>query len=303
MKKNTLSNKDRRVFLKSLALMPVAGSFAGSGEARATTGVLAKLVDTTKCIGALRCKSACDSWNRLPAERTTELTGRTFMVVKRISQVRNREKISFLKWQCQHCQNPACARVCPTKAIRKFDQGAVVIVEDKCIACGSCHLACPFDVPKFDFDMGVTRKCHLCFNRYTGLRYHGLKSRTWSKPACVGSCPVSALDFGPREDMIRKARARIRDVGGYLYGVTEAGGTDVLTILREEPGKMGMVAPPAELYYHPAHSFMSDVAKPLIVIALGLSGLTVAGMLAQEIATSLREDSDDDQNDDQKKEG
>lgn len=299
MKKNILSNKDRRRFLKSLALMPVAGSFLGSGEARATTRVLAKLVDTTKCIGALRCKSACDNWNRLPAERTTELTGRTFMVVKRISQARNRDKISFLKWQCQHCQVPACARVCPTRAIEKLANGAVVIFEDRCIACGSCHAACPFDVPKFDFDMGVTRKCHLCFNRYTGLQYHGLKARTWSKPACVTSCPVSALDFGSREDMIRKARTRIRDVGGYLYGETEAGGTDVLTILPEKPKEMGMVSPPAELYFHPAHNFMADVAKPLIVIALGLSGLTVAGMLAQEIATTLREDSDDDQ----KKEG
>ena len=294
MKKNTLGHIDRRIFLKSLALIPVTGSILGSGEALATSGVFAKLVDTTKCIGALRCKSACDSWNRLPAERTTELTGRTFMVVKRISQARNREKISFLKWQCQHCRNPACARVCPTKAIRKLDSGAVVIFEDKCIACKSCHLACPFDVPKLDFDTGVTRKCHLCFNRYTGLVYHGVKARTWSKPACVGSCPVSALDFGPREDMIRKARARIGDVGGYLYGITEAGGTDVLTILPEEPKEMGMVTPPDELYYHPAHIFMSDLAKPLILLALGLSGVAVAGMLAQEITTSLRQDSDDD---------
>jgi len=295
MKTEELKNKGRRRFLKSLALAPVAGAALAGAPARASSGdEYAKLVDSSKCIGCLRCVSSCNRWNELPAENTFELTGRTFMVVNKKAPLRNRNMGRFVKWQCQHCREPACVRVCPTKAIRKFPEGAVVIMENECIACQSCHLACPFDVPRLDFQMGVTRKCHLCYNRYTGTAYHGKVARTWSKPSCVGNCPVSALDFGPRDRMIRKAEARIREVGGYLHGITEAGGTNVLTILPADTKAMGMADPPDKFYYHTAHRFMSDLAKPLIVIALGLSGVTVAGMLAKEIATAVRGEESED---------
>ena len=140
MKTEELKSRGRRRFLKSLALAPVAGAALGGAVARASGGEFAKLVDSSKCIGCLRCVSSCNRWNDLPAENTWELTGRTFTVVNKKAPLRKQNQGRFVKWQCQHCREPACARACPTKAIKKFPEGAVVIMEN---AVSYTHLTLP----------------------------------------------------------------------------------------------------------------------------------------------------------------
>lgn len=222
------------------------------------------LVDTTKCVGCRGCQTACKRWNELSAEKTVfsgewtnppDLTGQTWTVVFFREMAGDGEvEWKFVKWQCLHCYEPSCAVVCPTKAIQKTEEGAVVIDTTRCIGCRYCINACPFHIVRFDRrgteevagvklggvnigdteggggSVGVARKCHMCFNRIAQGR----------KPACVETCPVEALEFGERSEVLQKARARAAQVKGYVYGEKEAGGTDVLYILDMSPQKLGL---------------------------------------------------------------
>ncbi|MBI5389738.1 4Fe-4S dicluster domain-containing protein [Candidatus Woesearchaeota archaeon] len=158
--------------------------------------------------------------------RTLDLEGTTWTAVNLDAPKRSVDNYFFVPWQCQHCIRPACAAVCPVSAIEKKPTGAVVIDENKCIGCRYCYQACPFKVPRFDFEKRITRKCHMCYK--------------WlpAKPACVTVCPVFAKDFGRREILVERARARADEISGYVHGIKEAGGTDVLTILPAEPAKL-----------------------------------------------------------------
>jgi formate dehydrogenase iron-sulfur subunit len=128
-------------------------------------------------------------------------------------------------------------------AIKKLSHGPVVINEKKCIGCRYCFQACPWKVPQFDFDRRVTRKCHLCYNRFP-LNY--------KKPACVAACPVGALAFDYKHQVIREAHRRVERLKtpSYIMGLTEAGGTDLITILPAEPKDLGLIAAPKKVINH-----------------------------------------------------
>ena len=101
---------------------------------------------------------------------------------------------------CNHCSEPACIPVCPVKAISKEDKyGAVRVDSSKCISCGACRAACPWDAPQYYKDLNAEgprppmTKCDLCYDRLE----KGLK------PACVASCPGRALELLPVEEILR----------------------------------------------------------------------------------------------------
>jgi formate dehydrogenase iron-sulfur subunit len=96
-------------------------------------------------------------------------------------------------------------------------------------------------VPRFDFKKRVTRKCTLCYDRTPLLNY--------MKPACVAACPVGALAFDYRKEIIKEAQRRVEQRKGstYLMGLTEAGGTDLLTILPTRPQDLGLVVAPPKV--------------------------------------------------------
>jgi len=127
----------------------------------------------------------------------------------------------FVKKQCMHCWQPACANACLTKAMLKTKDGPVIWREDKCMGCRFCMLSCPFYIPKFEYDKAVPRimKCHLCFERLND----------GDEPACVEVCPEEAIVFGKRRDLLDEARTRIyTEPDKYvhsIYGEHEAGGT------------------------------------------------------------------------------
>ena len=120
-----------------------------------------------------------------------------------------------------HCNQPACASACLTKAMLKTEEGPVIWREPKRMGCRFCMVSCPFDIPKFEYDnpMPKIQKCTLCWDR--------LQER--KQPACVEACPAEALMFGKRRELIEEARRRIaqnpNDYVHHLYGEHEAEGT------------------------------------------------------------------------------
>ncbi len=245
MKKKSFIN--RRQFIKTMAGLSIAPTICLTRTAGADINQFGKLADTFTCIGCKRCMSACKRWNSLKVERdelvsdkNTDLNANNWVVVNLRSDKKNKTQRNYMHWACQHCLEPACAGVCPVSAIKKLDSGPVVINEKKCIGCRYCYQACPFKVPRFDFEKRVTRKCTLCYNRFP-LNY--------KKPACVAACPVGALAFGYRHEMIREAKKRLHDLKkpGYIMGIDEAGGTGMITLLPAKPENMGLIQAPKKI--------------------------------------------------------
>jgi formate dehydrogenase iron-sulfur subunit len=124
-----------------------------------------------------------------------------------------------------HCLDPACVSVCPVAALQKTPEGPVVYDETACMGCRYCMLACPYRVPKYEWESPLPRmqKCILCFEQ---------RVNRGKQPACTEACPAQATMFGEREDLIREARSRIRrnpeQYVDHIYGLEEAGGTSVL---------------------------------------------------------------------------
>ena len=206
------------------ASTPEAGKGEGGGDG---PGVL---VDTTLCVGCRACEAACAEANALPAppaddavmnaRRDTSETA--FTVVNRTEKAPGIAR--YAKKQCMHCLQPACASACPVQAMKKLPSGPVVYDASVCMGCRYCMVACPFDVPKYEYgsNMPRVRKCQFCAERQA----RGLGA------ACAEVCPSGALTFGKRDALLEAAKTRIytnpdRYVH-HVYGETEAGGTSFL---------------------------------------------------------------------------
>lgn len=97
----------------------------------------------------------------------------------------------YLSLSCNHCENPACAKGCPTTAMHKDENGIVSVDTDKCVGCHYCEWNCPYGAPQFDAQAGKMTKCDFCRDNMS-------KNQA---PACVAACPCRALDFGTMEDL------------------------------------------------------------------------------------------------------
>lgn len=227
----------RRKFLGwvgAAGLTAAAGRKASAATARHFEGypdARAVLHDTTLCIGCRRCEAACNTVNDLPAPNTpfTDLTvldrdrrttAKTYTVVNRKPSENNQPV--FIKKQCNHCLEPACASACFVKAFTKTEEGAVIYDESVCVGCRYCMIACPFEIPAYEYDKALTpriMKCTMCHPRI-------LEGKL---PGCVEACPTEALLFGTRGDMLKIARQRITrrpdQYVDHIYGEREMGGT------------------------------------------------------------------------------
>lgn len=240
-----MSDINRRNFAKVVIGAAAVGALSAVETADAAPKRFGKLVDSTICIGCKRCMSACKRWNNLKVTRgemltdkETELSPEDFTVVNWRRDAKNRDERTYLKWQCQHCIKPACVGACPVKAVTKLPNGPVVINEKKCIGCMYCYQSCPYKIPRFSFKKRVARKCTLCYDRIT--------IKVGMKPSCVAACPVQALSFGPKDEIIREAKARVDELGNdaHILGLTESGGTDVLTISWAKATDLGLIIAP-----------------------------------------------------------
>ncbi|MHB8883139.1 MAG: 4Fe-4S dicluster domain-containing protein [Thermodesulfovibrionales bacterium] len=189
------------------------------------------LVDLTKCIGCRGCQITCKSWNQR-STRKTEMSGNftspgdmnseTYTLVKFVEAEKDAVvSWDFIKVQCMHCKNPACASACPVGAFTKTPAGPVTYEPEKCIGCRYCMMACPFQVPKYEWDKKypVVQKCTFCAERIAD----GME------PACVKTCPPNAIIFGDHDKILAEAERRIKEHPGkyvdHIYGKEEAGGT------------------------------------------------------------------------------
>ena len=231
------------------------------------------LYDATLCIGCKSCVVNCKTKNCEPGgalykegmkhppyetkgpgnsgqwDETQELTGKTLSVIKVYKngtcQTKDAEVngYAFFKQQCMHCITPACASVCPGAAFQKDpDNGSIYYIASKCIGCRYCQLACPFGLPKYEWDAAwpEVRKCQLCRHR----------TKKGGISACAEFCPTGATVFGKVTDLREEAQRRLalkpgdeyefpiqtvnsrdrqpRKVAKYVakvYGLTEVGGT------------------------------------------------------------------------------
>jgi len=194
------------------------------------------LIDLTKCVGCRGCQVACKEWNELPAEPTTwqgsyenppELKWNTYTKVRFVEGETNGHFFwRFVKTQCMHCLEPACVSACPVGAMVKTNEGPVIYDEKKCMGCRYCMLACPFQVPKFEWHLALPsiKKCVFCFDRISAGK----------KTACSTTCPSKALEFGEYNDILKIAEDRITKNPdkyiNYIYGKDEVGGTSWLYI-------------------------------------------------------------------------
>ncbi len=221
---------DRRGFLKT-SLVTGAAALSSSKTSARETGdpqeFVGILVDTTRCIGCRACEVGCgeehdllvpDVLNdgALEEHRNTSVEQWTI-----VNKYETEKGDVFVKRQCMHCFQAACASACPTEAMYKTEDGPVIWRGSKCIGCRYCMVSCPFDMPKFEFHEWNPKiqKCTMCFERL----------EAGEKPACVEACPTDALMFGTRVKNLEIARHRIYshpdDYVHHIYGEREVGGT------------------------------------------------------------------------------
>ncbi len=234
---------NRRSFVKTLSGVGVAALGAERAEAQEQAEqkeFVGVLVDTTRCVGCRSCELACAETHGFPEpdsspdvfekERSTSTV--QWSVVNRFQTAKGEV---FAKRQCMHCNQPACASACLTKAMLKTEQGPVIWREDKCMGCRFCMLSCPFDVPKFEYDSAIPKiqKCNLCWDRL----------EEGKSPACAEACPAEAIKFGKRRELIEAGRAQIaKDPTTYvhhIYGEAEAGGTSYMYLAGVPFGQLG----------------------------------------------------------------
>lgn len=141
--------------------------------------------DSTRCVGCKTCAVACKKKNDLGL-------GVNFRTVSSY-EIGTYPTATFYHWSnaCNHCENPACVRACPTHAMYKDEEdGTVQHDDERCIGCGSCVIACPYDAPVVV--EGIAQKCNACIDTRDED----------GAPVCVAACGMRALDFGPYDELV-----------------------------------------------------------------------------------------------------
>ena len=248
----------RRELLHKITTGGVAIAAGGAVSAATLTGIshveeLAKispqavgmLYDATRCIGCQTCVVACTAANHLKPDTRrdplhqapADLNNYTKTIIK-LYKPTDGTAFSFVKQQCMHCVDPACAAACMFGGLKKDAKTGVVSWNGKlCVGCRYCEIACPFNVPKFrweGFNPEIV-KCEFCKERLA----------KGQEPACTAICPKKAVVFGSREAMLKEAKLRIAaSPGKYyqnrVYGEREGGGTQVLYLSHVPFDKLGL---------------------------------------------------------------
>lgn len=217
---------------------------ATAATVAAPPDAIGMLYDATRCIGCKACVAACTDANDLDVDTgasdglwqaPADLNGTTKTLIKYYDDGAGER--SFIKQQCMHCLDPACAAACMLGALKKREFGAVTYNVEMCIGCRYCQMACPFGVPKFEWTRALAPKivkCEFCMHRI----------KEGQEPACTASCPRQAVIYGQRADLLREAHRRIDEKPDFyinrVYGETEAGGTQVLYLSHVPFEKLGL---------------------------------------------------------------
>ena len=238
--------------------------------------------DTSICIGCKACEVACKEWNLVP-EDGLELTGMSYdnsgglgastwrhvaFIEQQVARPGPGGDRTGMRWLmssdvCKHCTHAACLDVCPTGSLLRTEYGTVVVQDDICNGCGYCIPACPYGVidqrrgppspnrpaerssdgPPGDRTIGLPQKCTLCYARTGG----GLE------PACATACPTDSIQFGPLDELRRRAGDRVDAL--HAAGVADArlygddptdgvGGAGSVFLLLDDPEVYGLPPDP-----------------------------------------------------------
>jgi Fe-S-cluster-containing dehydrogenase component len=135
------------------------------------------IFDTTRCFGCSGCVAACANANGTPG-------GLLWRNLHKLMPFDGDNKTIYLSISCNHCENAPCVKGCPSNALEKRSvDGVVIHHKDKCLGCGYCRMACPYDAIKWDENSGLISKCHFCYERLD----------RGEEPACVATCFGGAL--------------------------------------------------------------------------------------------------------------
>lgn len=282
----------------------------------------AMLLDATRCIGCRSCQVACKQWYGLEAEETKFLPSQkdvapefedrgyqnprglsdktwTLITFTELEDDNGKFEWVFNKKQCMHCgiddtgdrnKWPACVVSCPVQALEKTKEGPVIWHDDKCIGCRYCMLACPFQIPKFEWDKAwpKIRKCRMCYERMLGAEQTPGKE-DFIEPACSKACPTDAIITGERTELLAEARRRMAANPGkyndHVYGEKEVGGTCVLHLSSVPLEKLGY---PADLPDYSPAVYTSTAMKglPYIIVALSLGMIGVYSARRKKVEES-----------------
>ncbi|MEW6428170.1 MAG: hydrogenase 2 operon protein HybA [Thermodesulfobacteriota bacterium] len=304
-------NIRRRDFLKGVAggtVLAATGqaSTALAAEKKMPEGAVGILYDATLCIGCMSCMVACKQANDMPYEHAgseiiydnpQDLSASTLNVIKKYADgngsVKDRETdgYSFVKRHCMHCVDPGCVSACPVSAMSKDPvNGIVSYDEKKCIGCRYCQVACPYNIPKFQWASAFPRlhKCQLCSHL---VKQGGIS-------ACCGGCPTGASIFGPVTELLAEAKRRMgmtagqaytfpigevgaplrteRNAASYvpkIYGEHEVGGAQVLLLAGVPFDKLGMPELPDTSYASIAEGIQHTLYRGMVLPAVLLAGL------------------------------
>jgi Fe-S-cluster-containing dehydrogenase component len=156
------------------------------------------VIDITKCNGCHNCQIACkdehcgNDWSPIAAPQP--LTGQFWHKVK--DKVRGqvpKVKVAYEHYLCQQCDDAPCLKACPSKAIYKRPDGAVIIDPTKCKGSHNCVRACPYgNVIFFNEDLRIAQKCTFCAH---------LLDQGWTTTRCAEVCPTGAITFGEETEL------------------------------------------------------------------------------------------------------
>jgi len=300
----------RRDFLKAAVSGSAAAALPATTEARGNLepppNAVGMLYDATLCIGCKACMVGCKEANDMPVENAdqspiwdmpTDTSGKTLNIIKLYrngtAEVKDREidGFSFVKRHCMHCVDPGCISVCPTTAMRKDpDTGVVTHHPDACIGCRYCVWACPYNIPKWDFEeaFGQIHKCQFCNHRLVEGKL----------PACVEHCPTGASLFGTREELLEEAHRRLEMEPGstyayprntlqddsrheaivphyidQVYGESQGGGTQVMVLAGVPFDDLDLPILPERSYASISETIQGTVYKGMVAPLALLGGL------------------------------
>ncbi len=242
--------------------------------------------DTTVCIGCKACEVACKEWNQLPArasgklelsglsyDNTVRLDGEHWRHVKFIEQFsedRKQGRWLMMSDVCKHCVQAGCLEVCPTGAIIRTEFDTVVIQADTCNGCRDCIAACPFGVIEINPVSRTAQKCTLCYDRM----------KVGMTPACAQACPTASIQFGPLDELRKRAGDRVKQLhergqnDAYIYGDEKIlGGLNSFYLLVDEPEVYGLPRDPRLPTRRLASSGFLSAISAVVVGLLALVGL------------------------------
>jgi Fe-S-cluster-containing dehydrogenase component len=320
---------NRRNFLKGAL---AGGALLATGvpaEARSNKTMppeaLGLLYDSSLCIGCKACVSACKQENNMPPEFSTEdqywdtpldISGKTLNVIKLYEEgtgvYKDLEKNghAYMKVSCLHCVDPSCVSACPVSAMTK-DPVTGIVGYDKsvCIGCRYCVAACPFGVPRFQYDTPIPQisKCQLCRHRMVDGKY----------AACAEVCPTGATLYGKVKELNAESKRRLALKPGqqtsfprgnlsthdqsshtanaakyiqHIYGENELGGTQMLKLAAVPFDKLGMPTLPDRSF-----SSVSETMQHTLYGGM-IAPLAFLGVLGYVARRNIKDDNEEPDN-------